>query len=278
MRMRIRWRQAPPSSDRRLARFRAILLSASRTPWYRGRLESAGLAAPDAIARLKSIDRALDLFPIHDYAGRLAAPDQFRNPLADPPVLSRLFYPMRPTPRAAILMPGFEERSSIRIFPPEDLAGLERFEPETIAAPAPVLLRLARLVDGGELRIPPISHGLVAFIGLREGLLDDEGRDLLWRIFRVPVFEQMVGLDGRLLAWQCQALDNLHLASDNAVFENDGEELLLTSLTDHVHPALRLSTGFHARLTGEDCGCGREGVRLTGLAFPQRPNAVAAYG
>jgi len=102
-------------------------------------------------------------------------------------------------------------------------------------------------------------------IGLEEGLLSPIERDGLWLRYGLPMFEHMIGLDGELLAWECEAHSGLHVVEENVVFELVQGELLLTSLTDLVQPTIQVRTGWLARIETETCDCGRPGRRLAGL-------------
>jgi hypothetical protein len=102
-------------------------------------------------------------------------------------------------------------------------------------------------------------------IGVDEGLLSSIERDGLWQRHGVPMFEHLVGMDGELLAWECETHRGLHVMEDNAVFESVQGELLLTSLTDLEQPTLQMRTGWSARIETEVCDCGRPGPRLVGL-------------
>jgi len=102
-------------------------------------------------------------------------------------------------------------------------------------------------------------------IGLDEGLLSPIERDGLWQRHGIPMFEHLVGLDGQLLAWECETHRGLHIVEQNAIFECVGGELLLTSLTDLLQPTLQMRTGWAARIEREICDCGRSAPRLVGL-------------
>jgi hypothetical protein len=101
--------------------------------------------------------------------------------------------------------------------------------------------------------------------GVNEGLLSPIERDGLWQRHGVPMFEHLVGMDGALLAWECETHSGLHLMEENVVFELVQGELLLTSLTDLVQPTIQMRTGWAARIETEPCDCGRPGRRLTSL-------------
>jgi hypothetical protein len=108
-------------------------------------------------------------------------------------------------------------------------------------------------------------RALLIRTGLVEGLLSSMDRDGLWQRHGVPMFEHLVGMDGALLAWECESHSGLHVVEENAVFEHVQGELLLTSLTDLVQPTIQLRTGWSARIETEPCDCGRPGRRLVGL-------------
>jgi hypothetical protein len=127
---------------------------------------------------------------------------------------------------------------------------------------------------------------LIIRVGLDEGLISPIERDGLWQRHGVPMFEHLVGMDGELLAWECETHCGLHIQESNAVFEVVSGELLLTSLTDLVQPTIQMRTGWAARIETEPCDCGRSGLRLVGLReltwltrLGQRPDrlAVAAH-
>lgn len=109
------------------------------------------------------------------------------------------------------------------------------------------------------------DRALFVRIGVDEGLLSTVERDGLWKRYGVPMFEHMVGMDGELLAWECETHSGLHIVEENAIFESVGGELLLTSLTDLVQPTLQARTGWSGRITADPCDCGRLGRRLIGL-------------
>jgi hypothetical protein len=109
------------------------------------------------------------------------------------------------------------------------------------------------------------ARALFIRIGFDEGLLSQIERDGLWNRHGVPMFEHLAGMDGQLLAWECEAHQGLHIVEENVVFESVGGELLLTSLTDLLQPTLQMRTGWLAQIQPEPCDCGRSGHRLVGL-------------
>lgn len=138
---------------------------------------------------------------------------------------------------------------------------------DILAAPVGELRRLA---EGPK----PHDYPAVAFTGVRHGALTQADRDLIWRAFRVPVFEQFRGLHGELLAEECDAHEGLHVIGEAAVFETRGKELVATSLLALRTPVLRVLTGFTGEIEKGLCPCGRPGERLLNVAA--KPLAMRA--
>lgn len=67
---------------------------------------------------------------------------------------------------------------------------------------------------GAALKSKGPSHAVVVLTREGEACLSDVQRDELWDAYRVPLFEQVVTARGRLLAWECEAHDGLHLGDD----------------------------------------------------------------
>lgn len=116
-------------------------------------------------------------------------------------------HPMDPTPRTAILAPGFQETKLVRVFPAGWTEEAARFHPSSIAGSAEQLRRLT--ARGLELK-----HAVVVFTYQGQAALSDEDRDLFWDSFGVPVFEQHLGAGNELLAMECEAHAGLHVMRD----------------------------------------------------------------
>src|SRR5713101_3157805 len=118
-----------------------------------------------------------------------------------------LVYPIQPPPKTAVLAPWFRSAGLVRVFPAGWTAGAVAFAPSAIAATLDQLDALAAL------KIPPLSHAVIALTRPSELRLADADRDRLWAAFRVPVFEQIIGEGGELLATECEAHEGLHIES-----------------------------------------------------------------
>jgi hypothetical protein len=119
-------------------------------------------------------------------------------------------HPMDPTPRTAVLTPGFQESKLVRVYTKGWSAGTARFNPSSLAGSVEQL----RHAIGQDLHL---RHAVIVFTyGGRAGFSDDD-RDLFWDSFGVPIFEQRLGPGNKLLAMECDAHAGLHVISD---FEN----------------------------------------------------------
>jgi hypothetical protein len=155
----------------------------------------------------------------------------------------------------------------VRVRPPRSITAPVVFTSPLSIATAPDLswnsAGCAVLQDGSGSRRG--HRALLIRTGVDEGLLSAIDRDGLWQRHGVPMFEHLAGMDGALLAWECETHSGLHIMEENVVFELVQGELLLTSLTDLTQPTLQMRTGWSARIETEPCDCGRPGRRLIGL-------------
>lgn len=280
MRIVIRWRpEDRTGGGPALRRLRAVLNSAAETPYYRPWLEAARLLNPNRIGSLGSLEEALACVPRVELSWFLDHAAEFRNRHAPEDYRPALFHPYHPAPRTAILAPGFKQTASIRCFDRNDLEGIAGFGPECIAGPLDALLHMARGIRRGRLALPTVRHSIVSFADVRGGLLTEADRDALWEGFLVPVFEQLRGMRGELLASECEAHMGLHLSPRDAVIEFDTSrrfpELLFTSLVDFGQPAIRLATGWTPTLEEGVCGCGSRYPRIMDLALIERVRPLA---
>jgi hypothetical protein len=147
--------------------------------------------------------------------------------------MHRLRHPaFDPALRIAVLTPDLTCRQILR----------KTCRARAIAGSLPVLRALAESVGAGSLVLPPVEAAVVAFTGILHGELTELERDLFWRVFQVPVFEQFLAPDGHLLAMECDAHDGLHLLDPDAPLP-----------------------GFRALLDATPCGCGNPHPRLLRL-------------
>jgi hypothetical protein len=145
-----------------------------------------------------------------------------------------------------VLVGWFREKSPVRVFRQGWCDDTARFQPQAIAATWP---QLRELMEGGD---AAPDHAVIALARPGDPLLSPEAREQLWRAFRVPVFEQIVGPRGRLLAAECEAHEGLHIAWGDFSVRNFA-------------------------LEASPCPCGRATPRLVPLRTRELVRAVAAY-
>ncbi len=159
-------------------------------------------------------------------------------------------YPVQPAPRTAVLeswflKPWFRTNGSIRAFPGWCAEAAE-WQPAAIAG---TWSSIEPLLD---LKIESLTHAVIILSRPGEELLTASKRQRVWSAFGVPVFEQIIGKNGVLLAAECQAHEGLHIES--ARF-SPGAESLETAV----------------------CGCGRTGPRLKPNEQTEEIRTIAAY-
>lgn len=214
----------------------------------------------------RDLERAIESLPSVPLGEFLGDPAAFHTGMG-PKRPRKLAMPLLAAAgRVAILAAGYEESADVRSFHyeiPEDLAA---FRPDTIAAPVSRLRRMAEDVLSGRIELPELRSAVIGISGLTQGHVTTEDRDLFWKAFRVPVFEQLRGFSRELLAWECDAHDGLHIDIASAAFElTPNGELLLTCLDSPEYTILKLGTELTARIDDGVCDCGDATPRLVGL-------------
>ncbi len=131
--------------------------------------------------------------------------------------LARFHYPLGAAPRTAVLVPGFEESAAVRVFGGGWSQEVADYKPEALAGPASLLRWIAALLLDGRARLVSLNRAVIVFSHPEQGLLGAGDRELFWRAFQVPVFEQILGRGGEVLAAECEAHCGLHLAEGGAV-------------------------------------------------------------
>jgi hypothetical protein len=134
----------------------------------------------------------------------------------------------------------------VRIFADGWGADSAGFAPAAIAATFDQLCALDRSV------VPSLTHAVIVVARAGWDRLTEENRERLWRAFRVPVFEQVIGKSGELLAAECEAHDGLHVESTRLPID-------------------------HEYVDASPCPCGRKTPRIGGTQGSALLRRVAAY-
>ena len=178
------------------------------------------------------------------------------------PLRERLLYPLGDAPRTAVIARKVTETRRVRCFSGLQSEKLAAFAPKSLAAP----LDAFRAAGNEPLPHAALRNAVIVFTGILEGPLMPEDADRFWRRYQVPVFEQFLGLDGELLAWECEIHHGLHVRQEAAHFEcGQMDSLQVSFLANPRLPLLRLRTGLTGRLVMEPCPCGEKSPRLVDL-------------
>ena len=150
--------------------------------------------------------------------------------------------------RLAVVGAEFHLTSHMRSFEADDIEGLVRYAPDAMALPLDVALWLADRKLRGFFELPSLRLAIVVFSSCA---LEMHHRDLLWKAFGLPVFEQLRGSDGRVIARECEVHDGLHVNADEVPEGMTGEPIT------------------------EQCDCGLETARLRPRMAAKAPAAAA---
>jgi hypothetical protein len=258
----IHWRlgRSAPPQDQRRARLSRVLRSAVTQTRYARDYH----CDPDRTDQLPTID--LPEFLCHTERYSVAAAK---------PVVERLHYPLGQSPRTAVIGRPVEEARRVKCFPRLSAEDLPLFAPQSLAAPLDALRAAASEPPAHG----PLRNAVIVFTGILEGPLTPDDGDLLWRRYQVPVFEQFLGMDGELLAWECEVHHGLHVREQAAYFEcGENDRLIVSFLANPRLPVLRLETSLTGRLVTEPCPCGDPSPRLVDVrrrAVRKLPAATA---
>ena len=157
-----------------------------------------------------------------------------------------LVYPVLPAPPTAVLVPWLRSRGDIRVFEHGWSDEVKAFRPSAVCG------TWAQIQSLLPQRIEYLTHAVIVVARSPAQLLTSGERQQIWRAFRVPVFEQIIGANGLLLAAECEAHAGLHVESP------------------------KLNCGDHPMETAV-CGCGRTTPRLKAADQAEPLRSVTAY-
>jgi len=145
--------------------------------------------------------------------------------------------------RVALLEEGFRTDANVRTCSPGDMVWLRSYAPEALVAPLDLALSLADKKRRGILDLPSVRTAIVVLTSCEDSPLADDYRDLLWQAWGVPIFEQLRGPDGTVIARECEVHDGLHIVGDN-VAHNSAELEIVNGVCEcgAETPRLRRST------------------------------------
>jgi hypothetical protein len=113
-------------------------------------------------------------------------------------------YPLKSPTRIAVFSKAFATADNLIAFDTVDVSKFTSHGIETVAAPFDILQTLASTAWR------PVMP-IVIFTGPQLVPLGLEGRNQLWAMFGMPLFEQLLSANGTLTASECAAHQSLHL-------------------------------------------------------------------
>ena len=165
-------------------------------------------------------------------------------------------FPLAAPARVAVLEGGLALDRNAREFAPADWEAMQAWAPEAIVAPLEVALSLAEKKLRGMAALSNLTAAVV-LTDIDGEALSEHGRELLWKAFGVPVFEQLRSREGAIVARECEVHDGLHLDPEARV-------------------ARELGALSAAMMVREPCECGSETPRLRGYLSTRTPTTVSA--
>lgn len=173
---------------------------------------------------------------------RPADPETFRFPL---PWHGRL----------ALVDTDLRGNSDALNFESTDLAAIEAWAPESIVLPLSIAVSYAAQRLAGSNLLPSLRSAIIILSSSTPpGVpMTDDHRDLLWHAFGLPVFEQLLGPDGAVVAHECEVHDGLH--AECVSIDPQSAELIV----------MGQPLGCSAEIVTGHCDCGLETPRLRNL-------------
>jgi hypothetical protein len=178
-------------------------------------------------------------------------------------------------PRIAVLSPWFDPLGNTCVASDGELHGIDLSRIDALAAPLDQLLALAERIPATRWRSAAELRGVLVLTRVGEDLLGQPDRDRLWETFQAPVFEELRGPGGDLLASECEAQNGLHIDVNNATFAAcpDTGQLRVAIASEGLTPPPLHPIGFAGVVTHESCECHSTAPRLIAarslVAVPQ---------
>jgi hypothetical protein len=168
-----------------------------------------------------------------------------------------LRFPLHVSARIAVVDAEFHLTGGMKAFDSDDIPGILRYAPEVLVLPVSRALALADQKLRGVIDLPSLKYGIVVLSSADAsavGLLESHHRDLLWKAFPVPVFEQLCNGDGRVVAHECEVHDGLHFDPNVVTAE---------------------WAGLRVEIVRAECDCGLEMPRLRYRVLARARSAAA---
>lgn len=151
-----------------------------------------------------------------------------------------------------MLETSFDPGPNICRFTGDEIQWMRAWAPEALVLPLGLALTLADQKQRGLFELPSLDTAIIALTSVEDSPIAEHHRDLLWRAFGVPLFEQLRGANGLVIAAECEVHDGLHVLNGDLQFAGE----LITN----------------------QCPCGAQTPRVRRTAPAQVKVATAAAG
>jgi hypothetical protein len=113
--------------------------------------------------------------------------------------------------RTALIDTGLRGGPNMREFTSAEMSFVRAWAPAMLVLPLDLALSLGHEKRHGRFGLPCLKAAIVVLTSVDDSPLADHHRDLLWSAFGVPIFEQLRGSDGAVIARECEVHDGLHI-------------------------------------------------------------------
>lgn len=158
---------------------------------------------------------------------------------------------------------------------------MTRFRPHLIVAYAGSVFTYARYLE----QVNQAPHYPITSIVSSAEVLTAPMREVVERVFKVPVFDRYGNREAGAIAAECEAHQGLHINETDFVAEIDSPDpdrdagpLLITYLANRAMPLIRYNTGDLATWSRGTCPCGRTTLRLARVVGRQSDTLRTASG
>ncbi len=134
---------------------------------------------------------------------------------------NRFLSPLPMPARTALVDCGLRAGPNMREFRAAEMSFLRAWAPAVVVMPLGLALSLADQKRRGLFNLPSLNTAIVILTSADDSPLGDHHRNLLWSTLGVPIFEQVRGGDGAIVARECEVHDGLHIV--DSAHKLDGE-------------------------------------------------------
>jgi hypothetical protein len=161
-------------------------------------------------------------------------------------------FPAAPNLRAALLgdLGCFED---VTVFAEHRWREVSLYEPNILAAEPATLAKFAEYVFHGVWENGSIDTAVFAITAIGKQPMTKEHRLVVWRAFRVPIYELLVDTDEGVLAAECEAHEGWHVYHPQLRFELQTGRILFQK---HGLAASPIPSGLTADGLDGICACG----------------------